>query len=150
MMMMMMVMMMIMMMMRRRSNKFWESARCLTLISPAPWCKTPSAEVRSVRSARGPGKDAAHGSRTLFGYVWGIHIYIHIIIYYIYIYVCIVYIYTYNYIYIYRYIPLEIHPKGSDPAICSYKPRGLAKSLQNEWVQGLCASTSFLQHPHIL
>ena len=26
-------------------------------------------------------------------------------------------------------------PKGSDPDICSYKPRGLAKSLQNKWMQ---------------
>ena len=56
-------------------------------------------------------------------------------------------------------IPFEIHPKGSDPATCSYKPRGLAKSLQNEWMgasrnlsiqngRALCINQLFAAPPH--
>ena len=49
--------------------------------------------------------------------------------------------------------------KGSDPATCSYKPRGLAKSLQNEWMgasrnlsiqngRALCINQLFAAPPH--
>ena len=58
--------------------------------------------------------------------------------------------------YIYIYIS---PPKGSDPDICSYKPRGLAKSLQNEWMgasrnlsiqngRALCINQLFAAPPH--
>ena len=60
---------------------------------------------------------------------------------------------------IYHKYPPWNSPQGVSPASCSYKARGLAKSLQNEWVQvnisphkmgGLCATTSPLQHPHFV
>ena len=70
-----------------------------------------------------------------------------------------IYIFIYIYLYMYNLIPLKIHTEGSGPPFCSYKTRGLRKSLQNDWVPrifcrynmvGPCASTTSFQHPSSL